>query len=55
MERQGVTKQIFSRSGLESPATEGNGPVGEKDLSPGGFPEYGGAREILSEAAGTTP
>jgi hypothetical protein len=52
---QGVTKQIFSRRTLESLAIEGNGPVGKKDLTPGGFPEYGGAREIPSESTGTTP
>ena len=52
---RGVTKSISSRRILERSATEGNSPVGERDGSPGGYPEYGGTGEILSESAGTTP
>ena len=44
-----------SRSGLERPTRQGESPVDE--TPPGSVtpdPEYGGARETLSEAGGTT-
>ncbi len=46
--------QLFSRTGLESLAREGNGPVGEKQVAARVAPEYGGTRGILSESVRTT-
>ena len=39
---QEVTKQTFSRSGLESPTKEGESPVGEKRLSSVSTPSNAG-------------
>ena len=46
--------QLSSRTGLESLAIEGNGPVGERQVAARVAPEYGGTRGILSESARTT-
>ena len=49
-----VRNQTASRTLLEEAARGGESPVGESSLARVGIREYGGTREIPSEAGGTT-